>query len=109
MAAWPKVGALCRAEWTTTPPQSGLRSSSSQWLLSASLPIGTMNGTSSESGIYASMASIEVQQRALSMMTGETTRMPTVHHQVMPGFGIVVWYAMPDGSVGTYYYAYRRY
>jgi hypothetical protein len=43
-----------------------------------------------------------------TMMTGGTTQMPTVHRQIIPGFGIIVWYVMPDGSVGTYYYTYKR-
>lgn len=33
--------------------------------------------------------------------------MPIVKHLRIEGVGVVVWYVMPDGSVGTYFYAYQ--
>ncbi len=32
--------------------------------------------------------------------------MPIIKHQVITGVGVVIWYLMPDGSVGTQFYPY---
>lgn len=36
------------------------------------------------------------------------SKMPIVKHLRLDGLGVIVWYIMPDGRVGTVFYSYTR-